>query len=147
MKNRIIVLVIVMAMVALLSLTASAEGADHYQSVTAMSQEDVEAFAASVRSAYLDQDWETISGMIRYPITMYPDVEIADAPEFLSYMKGKTVSAGDIAQMEEETCEDMFVNGEGICMGSGQIWLLDENYMESGEPRLQINAVSGIEAD
>ena len=147
MKSLLRLFAIIMAMAALLSLAASAEDADHYQSVTAMDKAEVEAFAASVRHAYLNQDWETIASLIRYPITMYPDVEIADAPEFLSYMKGKTVSAGDIAQMEEETCEDMFVNGEGICMGSGQIWLLDENYMESGEPRLQINAVSGIEAD
>ena len=38
----------------------------------------------------------------------------------------------------------MFVNGEGICMGSGQVWLNDPNYMTDKVPQLQIIAISGI---
>jgi hypothetical protein len=45
--------------------------------------------------------------------------------------------------MLEEDCLDMFVNGQGICMGSGQIWLNDY-YMTDVEPTLQIIAVNGI---
>ena len=41
-------------------------------------------------------------------------------------------------------CLDMFVNGQGICMGSGQVWLNDPNYMTDAEPQLQIIAISGI---
>jgi hypothetical protein len=38
----------------------------------------------------------------------------------------------------------MFVNGQGICMGSGQVWLNDPNYMTDAEPQLQIIAINGI---
>ena len=46
--------------------------------------------------------------------------------------------------MMDEDCLDMFVNGQGICMGSGQVWLNDPNYMTDQEPELQIIAISGI---
>ena len=122
----------------------AAEDAEYYSGVTAMPKADVEEIARSVRQAYLEQDWPSIAGMIRYPITMYPDVEIQNPDEFLEYMNGKTVHESDAAVMEEETCTDMFFNGQGICMGSGQIWLLDPSYMTEEEPTLQIIAVSGI---
>lgn len=122
----------------------SAEDAEYYSGVTAMPKADVEEIARSVRQAYLDQDWPSIAGRIRYPITMYPDVEIQNPDGFLEYMNGKTVHESDAAVMEEETCTDMFFNGQGICMGSGQIWLLDPSYMTDEEPTLQIIAVSGI---
>ena len=35
----------------------------------------------------------------------------------------------------DEDCLDMFVNGQGICMGSGQVWLNDPNYMTDAEPQ------------
>jgi hypothetical protein len=38
----------------------------------------------------------------------------------------------------------MFFNGQGLCMGSGQVWILDPNYMTDEEPQLQIIALSGI---
>ena len=121
-----------------------AEDDGQYSIVTAMGKAEVEAFAADVKQAYLAQDWETISTMIRYPITLYPDVRVQDAEEFLVYMEGKTVHESDAAAMEEETCEDLFANGQGICLGSGQVWLLDTHYMEDAPPQLQIIALSGI---
>ncbi len=123
---------------------APAEDSDYYDGVTAMDKAAVEAFAADVRRAYLAGDWQTISGLIRYPITLYPQEEIGDPAAFLAYMEGKTVDPSDRAAMEEESCVDMFWNGQGICLGSGQVWLLDPNYMEDGEPRLEILALSGI---
>ncbi|GEM_PF-1496548 len=115
-----------------------------YTGVTAMDKESVEAFAASVRQAYLDQDWETISTLISYPINMYPDVKVKNAEEFLAYMKDKTVDESDREEMEDEDCKDLFFNGQGICLGTGQVWLEDPNYMTEEEPVLQIIAVSGI---
>jgi len=46
--------------------------------------------------------------------------------------------------MDEEDLLDMFVNGEGICMGSGQVWLNDPGYMTDEEPKLEIIAINGI---
>lgn len=119
----------------------------YYSGVTAMGKKDVEAFAAQIRQAYLDGDWAFISTRIRYPIRMYPDVEVNNAEEFLAYMSGKTVHESDRAKMEEESCRDMFFNGQGICLGSGQAWIIDVHYMEDVEPLLQIIALSGIVED
>jgi hypothetical protein len=38
----------------------------------------------------------------------------------------------------------MFVNGQGICMGSGQIWLSDVATDISTEMNMHIIAVSGL---
>ena len=118
---------------------------DHYAPVTAMDKFTVETVVAfTVRTAYLEQDWNTLSGMIRYPITVN-GTELADADAFLGYMVGRTVAESDREAMMEENLFDMAVNGEGIMMGSGQIWLNDPNYMTDEEPVLQIIAISGIE--
>ena len=38
----------------------------------------------------------------------------------------------------------MFFNGQGICLGSGQIWIIDPNYMTDEAPALLILAFNGI---
>ena len=63
---------------------------------------------------------------------------------YLEYMEDKTVHESDRQAMMGEDLLDMFVNGQGICMGSGQVWLNDPNYMTDQEPELQIIAISGI---
>ena len=117
---------------------------DHYAPVTAMDKFQVETVVAfNVRTAYLEQNWYALADMIRYPITIN-GTELVDADAFLGYMMDKTVAESDRDAMLEEDFLDMFVNGQGICMGSGQIWLNDPNYMTDQEPTLQIIAISGI---
>ena len=41
----------------------------------------------------------------------------------------------------------LFANGQGICLGSGQIWLLDPSYASDAEPALEIIAISGVTKD
>jgi hypothetical protein len=117
---------------------------DHYTGVTAMDKFKVETEVGfAVRTAYLDENWYAMADMIRYPIAIN-GTELADADAFLDYMKDKTVHESDRQAMMDEDCLDMFVNGQGICMGSGQVWLNDPNYMTDAEPQLQIIAISGI---
>ena len=117
---------------------------NHYTGVTAMDKFKVETeIGFAVRTAYLDENWYALADMIRYPITINETV-LADADAFLDYMKDKTVHESDRQAMMNEDFLDMFVNGEGICMGSGQVWLNDPNYMTDQEPQLQIIAISGI---
>lgn len=123
---------------------AAEEDPDYYSPVTAMEKSEVERLAAAVREAYLAEDWATIAGMIRYPISMYPDVKVNNAEEFLAYMNGKTVHESDRAVMEAESCRNMFFNGQGICFGDGEIWMNDIHYMTDEPPVLEIVAVSGI---
>ena len=117
--------------------------ADHYAPVTAMDKAQVETVVGfNVRTWYLSENWYAMADMIRYPITIN-DTELADADAFLDYMNDKTIAESDRQAMLDEDCLDMFVNGQGICMGSGQIWLNDY-YMTDVEPTLQIIAVNGI---
>jgi hypothetical protein len=117
---------------------------EHYAPVTAMDKFQVETVVGfNVRTYYLSENWYAMADMIRYPITIN-GTELTDADAFLGYMIDKTVSESDRDAMMEEDFLDMFVNGQGICMGSGQIWLNDPNYMTDKEPMLQIIAISGI---
>ena len=124
--------------------TAPVEDDGYYSAFTAMPKADLEAYAAAMKQAYLDHDWVTIAANIRYPINMYPDVTVNNADEFLAYMEGKTAHVSDMEALSEETCRDMFYNGQGLCLGAGEIWMLDFNYMEDAEPDIAIIAVNGI---
>ena len=117
---------------------------DHYAPVTAMDKFQVETVVGfNVRTWYLSENWYAMADMIRYPIEIN-GTELPDADAFLGYMIDKTISESDRDAMMEEDFLDMFVNGQGICMGSGQIWLSDPNYMTDAEPTLQIIAINGI---
>ena len=125
------------------TVTEAAADAAMYAGVTAMERADVEAYAREVRDLYLNEDWAAISQRICYPIILDGE-DINDAEAFLAAVAGKTIDPGDREIMEEETCEELFYNGEGICLGSGQLWLVDPNFMTDGEPTLQIIAVCGL---
>ena len=60
--------------------------------------------------------------MIRYPIAIN-GTKPANADAFLGHMINRTVGESDRTTMLEEDFLDMFANGQGICMGSGPIWL------------------------
>ena len=114
-----------------------------YTGVTAMSAADVELFAGMVRDAYINADWETIAEHVRYPITV-DGTELKDAASLAAFLSERTVTDADQEAMVNETCHNMFFNGQGICLGDGEIWLLDPNYMTDAEPELQIIAISGV---
>ena len=119
-----------------------------YSGVTAMDAAEVEAFAAWVRQLYLNEDWDAIAQLIDYPVTMAPDhAEIKDADAFVAFMADKAISDSDVEAMKAENCVGMFCNYQGICLGSGQIWLSDvafDDVGQAGDPLLRIIAVNGI---
>ena len=117
---------------------------DHYALATAMDKAKVETVIGyAVRAAYLGEDWYALADMINYPIVINGDF-LLDSQAFIDYMQDKTVSDSDRQAMNDENLLDMFTNGQGICMGSGQVWLYDPNYMTDQEPALQIFALNGI---
>lgn len=122
-----------------------ASGAD-YSGVTAMPADEVEQFAALVKDAYLNEDWDWIAEHVRYPITVDGE-ELADAQALTAFLSERHVHPSDRTAMEEETCSGLFANGQGICLGSGQIWLLDPGYASDAEPKLEIIAISGVTKD
>ena len=119
-----------------------------YSGATTLGAAEVEAFAAWARQLYLNEDWDAIAQLIDYPITMVPDVEIKDADAFLAFMADKAVSESDIEAMAAENCVGMMCNDQGICLGSGQIWLRDiafDGIEQTGEPLLRVVAVNGLD--
>ena len=115
----------------------------YYSGVTAMEKNEVEEFCYTLRNAYLEEDWAALAEHVRYPISVNGK-ELKTQEEFLSYMQGKHVHESDRKPMEEEYCYNMFFNGQGICLGAGEMWILDPNYMTDETPVLQIIALSGI---
>ena len=144
MKKIILVLC---ALAAVFIVSGCSAGENPYSSVTEMSKNDVEAFAKDAKDAYVAQDWEKLSDMISYPVQVGPDRNLKDKKEFLSYMKGRKADKASIDSMKKESCSDMFVNGDGICMADGMLWLFDESYDpegSQGEPSLKIYSINGI---
>ena len=121
--------------------TAGTTGDDFYKVCTNADKKTVEDFAAKARDAYVNGDWETLSGMILYPINLAEGVTAEDNYAFMDYMNSKKVTDADKKEMEAETCQDMFARDQGICLGSGQIWI-GENVDDS---KLYVISISGLE--
>ena len=117
---------------------------DYYSANTALGKAEVEKFCAMIRDAYLDSDWETLSKYARYPAKVNGQ-ELKDADAYLKYLKGKKASADSIKAMKEESCKDMMFTGQGICLASGLIWIIDDSYLTDKEPKLQVFSMCGIE--
>lgn len=121
---------------------------DYYASLTSLPASDVEAFARKVKEAYLSADWETISGMIQYPVTMYPNVSVANEEEFLAYMQDKAVEELTYENMKQESCSRMDYNGEGVSMSFGTVWIRDTGFNgieQVSDPSLKIFAITGFD--
>ena len=121
-----------------------AGSAADYSAVTAMDPAEVEALCLKAKQAYLDGDWAAMAEMIRYPITV-AGTELTDAAAFTAFMADKTVAAADREELEADPCTDLFFNGQGICLGAGEIWLNDMSYMTENAPDLRVIAINGIE--
>ena len=119
-----------------------------YAFITDACPEAVEDFAHSVRQAYLDQDWATMAGMIRYPLAMDPGEEINNAEEFLAWTADRILPEESRKALEEESCTDLFANGEGVSMASGLVWFDDVHFdgiEQVDEPLFQIISLSGMQ--
>lgn len=114
-----------------------------YSSVTAMDTSDVELFAGMIKDAYINADWETLAEHVRYPITV-DGTELKDAASLVAFLGERTVDPADQEAMVNETCFNMFYNGQGICLGDGEIWIIDPNYMTDAQPELVVIAINGV---
>ena len=71
-------------------------------------------------------------------------IAVENEAEYLKIMKGKKLSDDSRKVMEEETCKAMFYNGQGLCLGSGQVGLIDPAYMTDKTPEIKIKTIQGI---
>ena len=121
----------------------AAEDSDFYSGFSAMERGLLESYAKDIRNAYLDGNWEYIADLARFPILVNGE-SYADREAFLALMENSTISDSARAEMEQEDCHDMFYNGEGLCLGGGQVWLLDPSYMTENEPSIQVISLNDI---
>ena len=122
---------------------AGASDENYYSGFSAMSKSGIEENADKIRKLYLAEDWEGMKTMIQYPV-MINGAAVENEAEYLKIMKGKKLSDDSRKVMEEETCKDMFYNGQGLCLGSGQVWLIDPAYMTDKTPEIKIKTIQGI---
>ena len=100
---------------------------DYYIVATNYSKNEVEEFAAKVREAILGRDWQTLSTMVYYPITV-DETELKNADEFVSFMSAADISDDYYEAVRAESCVDMFANSHGIMFGDGEVWIAE--YLE-----------------
>lgn len=115
-----------------------------YSAVTAMPAADVEAFAEFLKGAYLNEEWDVIAEYVQYPVNVN-GVAVQDEAALLEMLGGMHVGDAAFNAMTQETCTNLFFNGDGICVGAGGLWLQDPNYMTDETPVLNIIAINGVE--
>ena len=103
--------------------------------------------AAEVKQLFLQKDWETLSGMMDYPVRLFGETDANNKEEFLAAMNGHEFPDSSFKAMENEPCDDLFANGQGIMLADGLIWFRDVNYdgiTQNGTPSFKIITVNTI---
>ena len=127
--------------------TAAEEEEPYYGIATTAPRADVEKFAAEVKQLFLQKDWETLSGMMDYPVRLFGETDANNKEEFLAAMNGHEFPDSSFKAMENEPCDDLFANGQGIMLADGLIWFRDVNYdgiTQNGTPSFKIITVNTI---
>ena len=117
-----------------------------YSVCTNYSKAEVELFAETVREMILAKDWESLSELVSYPVSMN-GVIYEDRASFLSAPFDTQLNADAIAVLEQESCSDMFCNYAGIMMGNGEVWMaevLNEDLTSAG---LKVTGLHILNAD
>ena len=119
----------------------------YYGIATTAPRADVEKFAAEVKQLFLQKDWETLSGMMDYPVRLFGETDANNKEEFLAAMNGHEFPDSSFQAMENEPCNDLFANGQGIMLADGLIWFRDVNFdgiTQNGTPSFKIITVNTI---
>jgi len=111
--------------------------ADHYGVATDFSAEEVEAFALEARKNLLEGNWEAFAKQVQYPVTIEEKIVTGDGGLAGLFIRNK-VDDAFLEEIRKESCETMFCNWQGICMGSGQIWINEV------DGQLKITAINNL---
>lgn len=95
---------------------------DYYALVTDFSAKEVEAFAKVVRYNMMETNWKALEGKIQFPLTVQ-DRKIQNGQEFEEWIDAFFMYSVSRNKLEQESCEAMFCNWQGICMADGFIWI------------------------
>jgi hypothetical protein len=117
-----------------------AENDDYYSVCTAYSKDEVEAFAATVKSLILNKNWEQLADKVSYPITI-GNTTYNSKEDFANEDFSSVLSDTFYTGINNETCTDMFCNYNGIQLGSeGEVWIAE--VIDSVEGKGQLKVIS-----
>jgi hypothetical protein len=83
-----------------------------------------EAFAA-LQTAVTDEDYEAVAVLVSYPITVRstPEELPVETPEAFVENYDAIMTEEIVSAIIGQKYETLFVNGEGIMFGNGQVWM------------------------
>jgi hypothetical protein len=95
---------------------------DFYRVCTSFSAQEVESFARQVKKQFLQQDWSEVASEIAYPITIGGETFESSSAFLAADLDGLFPKAFYEA-LEDESCQEMFCNWQGVSMGGGSVWI------------------------
>lgn len=120
-----------------------------YAAATLAPDDKVEAFAQSVIDTVKAKDWSKLADMMKYPATINgSSVDSKDA--FMALINEKGASEVFVSSVSGLTSKDIFANGQGIAIGNGDVWFVDDGFTgldQIGDPDFKIITLNGIIAE
>ena len=147
MKRTIILVMTILTALSLLFVSACGKAPAEEKEAPEATASAAQPTPAEVKQLFLQKDWETLSGMMDYPVRLFGETDANNKEEFLAAMNGHEFPDSSFKAMENEPCNDLFANGQGIMLADGLIWFRDVNYdgiTQNGTPSFKIITVNTI---
>lgn len=120
---------------------AGEDGEKYYRFSSGITDAEIEEFAARIKDAMLNGDWETVAENANYPLRVGTAV-YDTAEDFLAQDWDNFFSEDWKEALKAETCHEMGFNGEGFMLASGEVWVFDVAGEDGGE-QLLIWSING----
>ncbi|MBQ6786764.1 MAG: RHS repeat protein [Lachnospiraceae bacterium] len=117
------------------------EQEDFYAIVTEKSQIEVEEYARQVKELFLNHKWDKIAEMISYPIEI-DGIEYAEFSDVVQLELDNKYSEMFMSALGQESCQAMYCDSDGICLGSGEIWIAEVE--QNGSKELKIVSINRL---
>jgi len=114
-----------------------------YAVCTSKSVWEVERFARKVKKMILQGDFKGLSQAVAYPITV-DGITYQDEQAFLKADFVTNLNPEIRTELEEESCQIMFTNWQGIMLGDGCVWIGERLNENLGSEELKVIALSGL---
>lgn len=122
----------------------STTSSDYYKVATNKTAEEVEAFARLVKETLLQKDFEKLSGLVAYPITIGGE-QIESPKEFLNRDYASKVNPKFWERVEAASCEQMFCNWQGIMLeDTGSVWFAEVLDGDLSSQGLKVTALNDL---
>ncbi|MEE1256221.1 MAG: hypothetical protein UHN47_06885 [Lachnospiraceae bacterium] len=122
-------------------LEIDVEAENCYAGVTQKSQEEVEEYARQVKELFLNHKWDKIAEMISYPIEI--NGIVYRTPSEIEHIQlEQNYSEMFMSALGQESCQAMYCDSDGICLGSGEVWIAEVE--QNGSKELKIVSINRL---